>query len=147
MDLVYPSLPGACFRSETALIKDWRAGSDADSGIFGGHMAKLFYASVLALLLFTSGVLSSAFSQSINVETNNAIQSTSEEDALKEAAELIRQSRRGSNGLAAAERGLVGLLEAHSDSTIAALLATLLDGVRDKRAEVDLSIAMYYLYN
>jgi Outer membrane lipoprotein len=109
-------------------------------------MKNLFYASVLALLLSTVGALFSASSQSINVETNRTLLSPSEEEALKEAAELIRQSRRGSEGLVAAERGLARLLEAYNDSTIAPLLAALLDGVREKLAEKDLSIAMFYMY-
>jgi outer membrane protein assembly factor BamD (BamD/ComL family) len=113
----------------------------------GGLITNLFYASALVLTLSASGGLLDASMSPINVEINDALQSSSEEEALKEAAELIRQSRRGSNGLAAAERGLARLLEEHGDSTIAPLLAALLHGVQEKRAEVDLSIAMYYLYN
>jgi outer membrane protein assembly factor BamD (BamD/ComL family) len=114
--------------------------------VFGGHMAKAFYASLLALLLSTSGALFNAYSQSINAETNSVLLSPSEEEALKEAAELIRQSRHGSEGLVAAERGLAQLLEAYRDSTIAPLLYALLDGAREKLAEKDLSIAMFYMY-
>jgi len=109
-------------------------------------MTNFFYASALALILSTSGGLSNASSPPINMETNVTRQSSSEDEALKEAAELIRKSRWGSEGLGAAEKGLARLLEEHRDSTIAELLAALIDGVQEKRAGHDLSIAMFYMY-
>jgi len=109
-------------------------------------MTKLFYASVLALLLSTSGALFNAYSQSINVKTNSVLLSPSEEEALKEAVELMRQSRCDSECLAAREMRLKRLLEEYSDSTIAPLLAALLNGERERLASKDLSIAMFYMY-
>ncbi len=108
-------------------------------------MTNLFYASAMALLLYTSGGQLNTSSSPMNVETNVTDQTSAEDEALKKAAELIRQSRSGSEALAAAENGLAGLLEEHRDSRIAELLAALLDGVREKRAAQNLSIAMFYL--
>jgi hypothetical protein len=109
-------------------------------------MTKPVYASALALLLFTSVGLPNTSSSPINVETNVTHQSFSEEAALREAAELIRQSQFGGESLGAAEIGLARLYKEHRDSRIAELLAALLDGAHEKRAEQDLCIAMYYMY-
>jgi hypothetical protein len=109
-------------------------------------MTNLFYAPALALLLYTSVGLPDTTSTPINTETNVTRQTSSEEDALKEASELIRNSHFGSEGLAAAETGLWRLLEKHSESRIAYILSALLEGVQEKRAARSLNIAMYYTY-
>jgi len=80
------------------------------------------------------------------METKVTLQESSEEEALKEAAELIRQSHFGSEGLGAAEKGFWRLLEKHRDSRIAYVFSALLEGVQEKQAERDLSIAMFYMY-
>jgi len=109
-------------------------------------MTNLFYASALALLLSTSVGLPNTSSSQINVETNVTHQSSSEEEAVKEATELIRQIRSGGEALGAAEIGLSRLLEEHRDSKIEPLLTALLDGAHEKLAAHDLDIAMFYMY-
>ena len=112
----------------------------------GGLMTNFFYASALALLLSTGVGLPNTSSSPINVETNVTHQSSSEEEAVKEATELIRQIRSGGEALGAGEIGLTRLLEEHRDSKIEPLLTALLDGVREKQAAHDLDIAMFYMY-
>jgi hypothetical protein len=109
-------------------------------------MTNLFYASALTLLLYTSVRLPDTTLRPIDLETNGTGQASSEEEALKEAAELIRNSHFGSEGLGAAETGLWRLLEKHRDSRIAYIFSALLEGVQEKQAAHDLNIAMYYMY-
>jgi len=109
-------------------------------------MTNFFYASALALLFSTGVGLPNTSSSPINVETNVTHQSSSEEEAVKEATELIRRIRSGGEALGAAEIGFTRLLEEHRDSEIEPLLTALLDGVREKQAAHDLDIAMFYMY-
>jgi hypothetical protein len=109
-------------------------------------MTNLFYAPALALLLSTSVGPLNAPSLPIKAETDGARQASSEDEALKEAVELIRKSHFGSEGMGGARIGLARLLEEHRDSRIAYLLSALLDGLQEKEAAHDLSIAMFYMY-
>ncbi|MBO0725233.1 MAG: tetratricopeptide repeat protein [Blastocatellia bacterium] len=107
-------------------------------------MTNLFYASALATLLCASAGLPNT--STINMETNVTRQASSEEEAVKEATELIRQSHFSSEGLPAAEKGLWRLLEEHRDSRIAYILSTLLESVQERQALRELNIAMFYQY-
>jgi hypothetical protein len=109
-------------------------------------MTKPFYASVLALLFSTSVGLPNTSSFPINVETNVARQTSSEEEALKKVVELMRDTPWKLDARYRAEKGLALLLKEHRDSTISGLLAALLEGVQEKQAEHNLSIAMFYMY-
>ena len=69
----------------------------------------------------------------------------SDEHILREAAELARSSQRGTESKAAALKGYERLLSQHPGSNAAPLLRALRDGLREKRAETELRIAMFYL--
>ena len=107
-------------------------------------MTNLFCASALAALLCASAGLPNTYT--INMETNVTRQASSDEEAIKEATELIRQSHFSSEGLPAAEKGLWRLLEEHRDSRIAYILSTLLESVQERQALHELNIAMFYMY-
>ena len=108
-------------------------------------MTNLFCASALATLLCASAGLPNTSSPT-NVETNVTRQASSEEEAVKEATELIRQSHFSSEGLAAAEKGLWRLLEEHRDSGIAYVLSTLLESVQERQALTMFNIVMFLQY-
>src|SRR5215475_13333605 len=107
-------------------------------------MTNLFCASALATLLCASAGLPNT--STINMETNVTRQVSSEEEAIKEAAELIRNSHFGGEGLGAAEKGLWRLLEEHRDSRIAYVLSTLLESVQERQALTMFNIVMFLQY-
>ena len=74
-----------------------------------------------------------------------AAPNVSDEQILREIAELARSTYRGSEARAAALKGYERLLSQHPGSSAAPLLRTLRDGLLEKRANTELKVALFYL--
>ena len=98
---------------------------------------------LIAMSLLTPAPIAS---QNPESQTATAASKSADEELLRTAAALVRQSQYGSESFAAAMQEITTLLTKHSDSVVAPLLAAILDGMHEKDATHNFNVAMFYLY-